>query len=277
MSVRERVQVVYITSLGASGSTLLDLLISAHPQVFSVGEVVNLSDLAHLRRTDREFHKLGNECTCGAETIWQCPFWTEVDRVIRERSELSLRDMDLRPRYARHSARDNRLVFEAVAQVSGKTYIVDSSKDPKRLAALIDDDVVDVKAIHLFRDPRGMINSRLRRGRKLLRSVAMFYKVTWLVRRTTARTDSIVVHYSRLTENPEQEMRRIMRFIGLEFEPQQLQWAGRERHNIGGNRMRRTTDSTIRQDLGWKKELTPWNRLALEVLTWPARLFLRPR
>ena len=268
----ERVELIYITSLGASGSTLLDLLISSHSRVVSVGEIVNLSDLANLRRTDRKVHALGNECTCGARTIFECPFWTRVDETIRSRSGLGLRDLELRTRNTENFGRDNRLLFEAVAEVSGTNVIVDSSKDPQRLKAMIDADFAKIRAIHLFRDPRAMINSRLRLGMKLPRMVALFNYRTLQIRRTVGHIDSMVLRYADLTRDPEGAMRRVMSFVGLPFEQEQLQWAGRDRHNIGGNRMRRTTDSTIREDTKWKTELHPWQKLAISALTLPARL-----
>lgn len=268
----ERIKVIYIASLGHSGSTLVDMLLSSHSQIFSVGEVVNLSSLAHMTRTDRTIHKLGNECTCGAETIWQCPFWLRVEAILKERWDLSLRDLELKPSNIESFARDNRVLFEAVGEASGTRYIVDSSKDPYRLQALIDADVVDIIPIHLFRDPRGMINSRIRKGKGLFRAIAHFNQRTWRIRRAVAQLDGTVLRYERLVKNPTGEIRRIMDHLGLAFEPDQMNWAGRERHNIGGNRMRRTTDSTIREDLKWKRELRPMQRLAINTLTLPARL-----
>lgn len=270
------VTIIYITSLGASGSTLVDLLLSAHPEVFSVGEVVHLSDLAHQRRNDLKAYSLGNECTCGAPTIAECPFWRRVEAVIRERSGLALTDLELQVSNTEHFARDNRLVFEAVAEVSGRRYIVDSSKDPGRLRALLGAGFAEVRPIHLFRDPRGMINSRLRRGHRLLHMCAFFNYRTWLIRRTLAGTASFALRYDRLVRDPGGEIEAAMRFIGLTYDPAQLQWAGRERHNIGGNRMRRSSDSTIREDTKWRRELRWWQKLTIQVLTFPARLMVAP-
>ena len=269
------VTIIYITSLGASGSTLVDLLLSAHPEVFSVGEVVNLSELTHLKRNDRAVYALGNECTCGAPTLAECPFWARVDEVIREGSGLSLKDLELHVHNREHFERDNRLLFEAVAEVSGKRYVLDSSKDPKRLAALLGAGFADVRPIHLFRDPRGMINSRLKRGYRLLRMCLFFNYRTWLIRRALRGVDSMVLRYDRLTKDPTPEIERAMRSVGLEFDPGQLEWAGRERHNIGGNRMRRSTDSTIREDTSWRRELKGWQKATIQTLTLPARIMAR--
>jgi hypothetical protein len=68
-------------------------------------------------------------------TVFECPFWQNVDRVLREQAGLRLCEIDLDsgdgPTFAAH----NRAFFRAVARVSGKRIIVDSSKKVDRLEA----------------------------------------------------------------------------------------------------------------------------------------------
>jgi hypothetical protein len=61
-------------------------------------------------------------------------------------------------------------------------------------------------------------------------------------------------------------------FLGLPFEEEQLDRAGRERHNCGGNRMRCSRSSEIRADDAWKEGLAGWQKLAVGLLTRRARL-----
>ena len=56
------VKVVFIASLSHSGSTLLDLMLNAHPEVASVGELKQLGRFARLEKPNRRLR-----CTCGAE------------------------------------------------------------------------------------------------------------------------------------------------------------------------------------------------------------------
>ncbi|MEQ8850661.1 MAG: sulfotransferase [Phycisphaerales bacterium] len=269
-----RVKVVFITSLGHSGSTLLDLLISAHSRIFSVGEVINVRNYAHCLKEKNERSKFGNECTCGVETIWACPFWTQVEAVMQSRFDRSLKDLDFRDYDAPDWGEQNRALYESVAEASGCDTIVDSSKAPKRLEKLIEADVVDISPIHLIRPARAYVYSKIRRKEDPLFCSLHFTRRTWQIRKILRSRPHEVCRYERLTSQPEQVMREVMKFIELDFEPEQMQWAGRERHNLGGNGMRRSTDSTIRPDLAWREELSLHHRLLIDGLTFPTRLML---
>ena len=48
------VKVIFIASLSHSGSTLLDLMLNAHPQVASVGELKQLGRFARLEKPNRQ-------------------------------------------------------------------------------------------------------------------------------------------------------------------------------------------------------------------------------
>ena len=62
-------RLIYVGTLGHSGTTLLDLLLNAHSRIASAGELKTLQDfLADPSR----------RCTCGATPLRACPFWAEV-------------------------------------------------------------------------------------------------------------------------------------------------------------------------------------------------------
>jgi len=98
--------IIYITSRGHSGSTLLDLLISAHSQVVSVGELKVLPRHNNSR------------CTCGAENIASCPFWIKVDQQLRSGGYPELRALDVGSKNPQVFADHNRALYEAVAEQS---------------------------------------------------------------------------------------------------------------------------------------------------------------
>lgn len=63
-------QLIYITGSGRSGSTLLDMLLSTHPEIAALGEVHRFS--LNLKR-DTNPHR----CSCG-ELLRCCEFWKSV-------------------------------------------------------------------------------------------------------------------------------------------------------------------------------------------------------
>ncbi|MDY7110140.1 MAG: sulfotransferase [Planctomycetota bacterium] len=253
------IQLIYITGRGHSGSTLLDLLISAHPDVVSVGEAKCL-----VTRPDEP-------CTCGADTVFVCPFWTRVDAALQEGAGLRLREIDIDSLDAETFAAHNRAFFEAVARVTGRRFIVDSSKNVDRLAALLEAALFPVRAIHLVRSPYGVVYSNARRGRDWLYHTYNYTYAMMKTRRLLEGREHLEVRYEELVHQPRRAVERIMDEIGLAFDPGQLDWAKPARHNIYGNPMRFATESTIRLDTKWRKGLSLRQKLAIGWLTTPCR------
>src|SRR3546814_21074279 len=61
-----------------------------------------------------------------------------------------------------------------------------------------------------------------------------------------------------------------MPLLGLDYEPSQLDWAAAERHNLGGNRMRRTASSDIVVRDEWRDKIGLPRRALIDLLTLPA-------
>jgi hypothetical protein len=268
--------IVYIAGMPHSGSTLLDLMISTHSQVFSVGEVFQLADYAHTRRTKNERTKLGNECTCGAETIWHCSFWPEVDKLIQKKSGMGLRDLRIQNPDSEIFRNHNKLLFDAVAEVSGARVIVDSSKLGRRLGNLMAANFAPITPIYLHRDPRGQIYSVIRRThQRTLRPALRYCRETIQTASLLRRHPHISVVYEDVVRNPAEQMQKIMEGIGLPFESAQLDWHKPIRHNLSGNAMRKSSDSAIRVDEKWRSELGLGQKLAIMALTAPSVAMVR--
>lgn len=135
--------VVFVASLPHSGSTLLDLVVSTHPEAVGVGELRPVRDavVAGRRLDDRR-------CTCGA-TATDCDLWGPVLARLGSTttaSELAAAVVDV----AHH-----RL---------GRRIIVDSSKQAPQLQAVASLPV-DLRVVHLTRDVRSWAAAMRRTGR----------------------------------------------------------------------------------------------------------------
>ena len=257
--MRGQIKVVYITSRGHSGSTLLDLLLSSHDEVVSVGEAKCLVTRPQ------------EPCTCGAASVWACPFWHRVDAAIQERAGLRLREIEIDSGDPEIFARHNAAFFEAVSAVSGKDVIVDSSKNVDRLAALLEAGIVELLPIHLIRSPFGVVYSNVRLGRDWLHHAYNYTHAAMRTRRVLEGLDHLEIRYGPLVSNTEKTMQEVMRRVGLSFQRKQLDWAGRSRHNIYGNPLRFSTNSAMRPDDAWKKGLALQQKAAIAWLTLPCR------
>jgi hypothetical protein len=165
--------VVLVTGTGRSGSTLLGNLLGEVPGWFGAGEVRYLwqRGLVEERR-----------CGCG-NPVPACPVWSAVvDRVRARHPGLDAGDVHRRltavtrlrqlPRAVATPAGHRRAlgdlpellgdVYAAVADVTGATTVVDTSKLPLYGTVLAASDAVDLHVVHLVRSPQAAAHSWLR-------------------------------------------------------------------------------------------------------------------
>jgi len=282
-------QLVFIGGAGRSGSTLLDLLLNNNPHIQSVGEIHRLN---HYARTNQE------TCTCG-KNVMECPFWLEVQqeaerwqppeisRPLLQTLEMMIRPEDLsrmtgylekvalvfgRPAFFRwfvklscrphHNALQNSLFwYEIVRRVTGRSVLVDSTKDARRLKALYMTDPRRFKLIYLVRDGRAVAASAMRRLNRDMttaaRSWANANKRSMLAQRGIPADRIFRLKYETMCTEPETTLRKICTFLDVDFDPQMLVLRKPESHNIGGNPMRfRQDESQIVLDERWHEQLT---------------------
>ncbi len=178
-----RINLIYIASIGRSGSTLLESMLGAHTRIQTMGE---------LHIWPHEIEQGGvRPCSCG-EFVEQCPFWSEMRRRVdplaqpeprlhffREKHNggrtLRLPKLGAFKRgfspsgevkrqidtYGRNNAEIFTTFVALMKEQLGETpdWIVDASKDPYRLAWLHHSGLFNLKVIHLVKDPRAFIYS----------------------------------------------------------------------------------------------------------------------
>lgn len=178
-----RPRLAYILAASHSGSTLLAMLLGAHPEACTVGELAPGG--------------IGNpdnyRCSCG-EPIRQCDFWGRVRQAMADqgipgfdicspgtviqrvpsgyarrllaplpRGPLleAVRDLALGASVAwrKHLAQTQRrsaALVRALLSITGARVVVDSSKHPLRLKYLLRNPALDIRVIRLIRDGRAV-------------------------------------------------------------------------------------------------------------------------
>ncbi len=276
MSSKERIRVIYISSCSHSGSTLLDMLLGERSAIVSVGEVANLSYYAQCRVKEKKSPgRFGYACTCGAESIHSCDFWQAVEDRLKKDVSRVLVDLDINSQDQSRFDIDNYALFSAVKAVSQASVIVDSSKSADRLRRLLKVDGLDVYPVHLVRDPRGQVCSiRKKRGTIVTRSLR-YNRVNYAISRILSRRiPHYQLSYEYLCSNSEEAIARIMHFVGLSMESGLLCWNRKIRHNLGGNRMRMSDDTSIHLDEKWRQELSAFEKCIIRIVTVPVSLYL---
>lgn len=223
--------VLYIMGTGRSGTTVLEILLSANDEVCSVGE------LTHIFRDGFESDKT---CACGAP-FSRCEFWCRVQqrlsyppRKVLQSSAL-LHKIDWHKGFLKiifHSiskentgsyAQTNKELYNACADVSGKRVIVDSSKYPARALMLKRLYGSAIKIICLIRSPEGVFNSfqktGVEQGAKPPFAVLVYYVYVLLCCRLVAliTNNVLFITFEELKAFPVNTIKRIEAFTGLLF------------------------------------------------------------
>ncbi len=276
----KKIKVIYIAGYGHSGSTLLNLILGTSKKVFSLGEALNLK--ASLEK-DKKSGKI-RTCTCG-RIFTECPFWSKV-----------LKRLDLKKFFNLYASKKEaaitifniffyrngtnpyndkhyyNLLFEGARNIKKKTmYLVDSSKDVRRLYYLLHTGNLDLKIIFLVRDGRGVINSLNKRGEH---SILVFIK--WTVRNLLIRKllrripekEKLCLSYDLFAQDPVKYIRKINKKFNLDIdEKNYLEKVNREVfHNFSGNTMRNRKIESIKYDQSWRRRMPKWKQVVLSIL-----------
>ncbi len=194
-----------------------------------------------------------------------------MDEDLKKTHSIGLRDLRVSSDDPEVFEAHNVYLLQSVMKISGKDLIVDSSKNRDRLLKLMDSKAFDVQPIHLVRSPHGVVYSNVKLGRDWLEHARNYALELQRTNEALAGKKHTSISYEELAKHPGFEVSRIMKWLGYEFEPEQLQWASTKGHNVGGNPMRFGTSSHIRLDTSWKTGLSPWQRFAVSWITFPSR------
>ena len=261
---------IFVLSDVRSGSTLLDQCLGAHPDIVSLGEVHWLR--AYVTE-DRSVYDPDHPlvCSCGAR-VAECPFWIAVAaRVGRPLESLQLSSDVIPPKSVRRTRRGSRLnirrvlrtlpaltrlkvvrrvfggdalardlvaLYDAVADITGCRFCVDSSKSPFRFRTLHATDPRRARAIVLTRDYRAVVHSRMKRGQSLKAAALGWNRKMKEIGALTCDLPSTAVHllkYEAFCESPQLELERVCEFLGVEFAETMLSRPTTDVHHIGGS------------------------------------------
>lgn len=300
MIVIPSIPVIYVIGVGHSGSTVLDTVLGNHPQIESVGELINLP---------RSGWTNADYCACGQPGN-ECQFWSAVHEAwcqlvddgdvvkyiaLAERFE-RFRDWPRLIAVRRNPSREfqkyalrTQSLFRAIQNTGGQPIIVDSSKHPVRAYALSLVPGIDLSVIHLVRDARGVAYSNKKAFKKDLvkglqrdkhpqpawRSAFLCLErnlqAEW-VRKEISPNRSMLVRYEDFMTNPVSTIKRICDLVEIDSKPLIQQVLDKEYsydvgHTIAGNRLRMAGNMKLRFDEAWKTRLSHRDRRTVEVLT----------
>lgn len=276
--------VIYIIGDRRSGSTLLDSLLSQHPDALSVGELHHLKEYFYqIGRGDRT----GWRCHCG-ELIKDCSFWSEIIKDIPmsenfltklkadKESKLSyfskiflkkevtdiLKNKEFEKK-GKILAQNRWLIYKAIQKKSGKKIIIDSSKEPYEAYYLNKYKEGKIYFLLMERDIWEVAYSKMKRKYKSgekINEVKDLYKNIIGSNRLKKRNRIVKnkmkgaqvksINYETLTINTENEIKKIFRYIKTPISSvsSELNTSG---HPLHGSPSRKEK-SFVSRDMRWK-------------------------
>jgi hypothetical protein len=257
-------KLIYIGGYGHSGSTLLEYLLAASPEIVACGEIASV-----LRERGRK-----EKCTCG-RVVEECPLWGP-----------------LHVPSASFAESHEELALALRERVKGRyAAIVDSSKTPWRYMAapfrLRDALGSDFLLLHLVRDPRGASWSAVKKaGRQKKTSLALLRSsiaaLGWLLANLACEGFASWhphayrrLRYEDLVRAPDAVMHRVVAALmpSVEWQAKYVGAMRDNRHQLYGNRLRgkNLTLADVREDTDWQRDMPRVHRLLVGALTSPLR------
>lgn len=269
-------KVLFILGTAHCGSTLLSLILDGSPQCFAVGELSNLPTIySKYSKEQIAFQKHLN--------FWILKFNEEERRQLAlslSNKRISARIPLKVEKFFREIVDDP--IFQPYSMIASKTsaeVLIDSTKaiywisNMLRLKELKKE--FDVCLLHLVRDGRAVLNSYLRKRKRMTSEEV---SNLWLERVTKnegfyanfSQGDKIQIAYEELATNPQKITQEICNFLKINFDPEIIDYWQYEHHVLSGNRGTKSlikkykmeTESkvksqniSIKVDLSWQTEL----------------------
>jgi hypothetical protein len=268
-----------------TGSTLLGTLLDSHPECASIGAAVGL-----IGRVDLSTYR----CSCGTRFL-ECEFWNDISartralghpvkvfetgfwnthlRLSRNRliNGVLVRSLGWEPLNAVRDAVVRRVpgarraisqmgwntwsLASAVLERTGKTVFIDTARDHQRPKYLATHSSLDLKVIHLIRDPRGNSASIMKHAGVDVAAAARQWKhynvEAARMKRYLAPGSWLSLRYEELCADPRGVMNRVSDFLGVGRVDAQ-QGAQPHQSHIIGNKMRLKGVAEIREDRSWQ-------------------------
>jgi hypothetical protein len=271
-------KIIFIASGGHSGSTLLDLTLGSSPEVFSLGELMFFKEYNSLD-SKPQYKTRERVCTCGQQ-FRQCDFWRRVTgngqddyKIIRHKSlvediKIAVNIFNPFKSFLKFNieADETNEILDAVEREARKEkpgikYLLDSSKDPRRLYRIGLRADREIVVIHLIRDVRGFAYSHAKKvvfgARNPYSSLVEWLVINWVVKKMVRnKLRTITVRYEDFCRDHKKYVQLFNEELGVNIPEELIENINSGvYHNINGNPLRFRKLESIKQDDRWQEHL----------------------
>jgi hypothetical protein len=261
---------IFIVGAGRSGTTLLQMMLNAHPNIAIYGELHYFNEVLLIKKKvpslkqpealNRFFQLVPN-----VNVSKYLPNFNQTLNAVQERM---LADEH------RTYEKFFRYVLEEYAQREGAKRFGEKTPTNIRYMNELLSIFPNAKIIHIIRDPRDVVASASKRELFWTSNDVVINAFKWRCdmfyrREFSAQTETYTeVRYEDLVSDPEQQLRRICEFVGEEFDPQMLEFYKTSKSYLQNEPWKEGTQRPINRSSvqKWQKELSEAQIFLIEMI-----------
>jgi hypothetical protein len=264
---------IFVVGAARSGTTLMHRMLNAHPNMALMDEAAFFEGILKVRpvlpdlrgegAVERFFELLPR--------IQHIQHWSGMDAVLTEVKARLLSDAD--PSYGRFYF----YLMDTLARQSGAGRCGDKTPENVRYLDELGAMFPNCQIIHMIRDPRGNVASRLKLGWASgdVLSNAVKWKLDVRAGRRFARSNAagpgnyLEVKYEDLVGGPVAALQRVCAFLGEAYRPEMLSFHASKSVLFKNEPWKDTTFSPVNTDYAeaWRRNLSDGQRFLIERLT----------
>lgn len=271
---------------GRSGSTILSVILNAHPEIQTIGEINKW--IPFNGKVKRGNSKNGDAVfwddilNLYSDRAWSGSF-TQLEKaqnLIEPYKYFPTLLLKKTPSWAQELYHDHsRKLVTILANYTGKKIVVDSSKNMGRALMLLRNPYLDTRVIHLTRGPRATMRSITKKNVEQKYKSPIIGMLQYnlknyfcmLVGWTSPRSTVIRVRYEDIALSPKTEFKRLGDFLGLDLDSLANKLLKQEPFTIppllDGNRVRLKDKIIVQYDDSWKKDLSRSKKILALLIT----------
>jgi hypothetical protein len=215
---------IFVVGAGRSGTTLLQLLLNAHPNIAIFGELQYFSQICQIKKDILSLYEAAdiNNFFNSLKKTAAYAFWPS-DELLIEKTKNRLINTT-RPSY------ENFFLFLMEEFAKSQTASRFGEKSPQNIRYLFELKHIfpNCKIIHIVRDPRDVVASCLRMDWTSNDIVinALKWKCDMLYAHEFKHNDNVIleIRYEDLLSSPQKTLKSICQFIGEEFDEKMLEF-----------------------------------------------------
>ena len=276
--MKKKLTLIYIAGEVRSGTTVLDLLLSDHHEVFSVGELSHLEDFIEKKNTGKSYNW---ECSCGKQ-VQDCPFWTSITDTFEKECKKDIKTLTNKNYSNVRNLEIAENCWTLISIVSKKrdvVNIVDASKDFLQLKYLLkrrDGNVI--KIVHVIRDSRAVAFSKSKWEKFNPNGKTQYIRamLRWLVTNICVvnllshqdQNDYMVIKYENFAKDPRACLNALYKKLKISpktfVDEPTINMASR--HYIAGSPNKiKFHNNPIRMDIGWQNFIGMKNNFVIYI------------